>query len=77
MANGAGTDNDEYTDNDSNDYDEFGNDEGATTKIGGPLIFLSKNIFALNAIFRIVSCLCIKCDLTCLILLKNSTQPEL
>jgi hypothetical protein len=42
-------------------------------KLGGPLIILSKKI-APNAIFRVVSCLCILCDLTCLIWLKNSTH---
>ena len=41
---------------------------------GGPLIILAKNKFAPNAIFRVVSCLYILYDLTCLILLKNSTH---
>jgi hypothetical protein len=44
--------------------------------IGGPLIILAKNKFAPNAIFKVVSCLCILCDLTCLISLKNSTHSR-
>ena len=45
-------------------------------ELGGPLIILAKNKFAPNAIFRVVSCLCILCDLTCLISLKNSTHSR-
>ena len=45
-------------------------------EIGGPLIILAKNKFAPNVIFRVVSCLCILCDLTCLISLKNSTHSH-
>jgi hypothetical protein len=43
-------------------------------KIGGPAIILTKNKIAPNAIFRVVSCLYILYDLTCLILLRNSTH---
>jgi len=44
------------------------------SQIGGPLIILAKNKFAPNAIFRVVSCLHILYDLTCLILLKKYTH---
>ena len=46
---------------------------GAPT-LGGPELKLAKIKFAPNAIFRVVSCLYILYDLTCLILLKKSTH---
>ena len=48
--------------------------EQYNTQIGGPVLKLAKNKFAPNAIFRVVTCLCILYDLTCLISLKNSTH---
>jgi hypothetical protein len=43
--------------------------------LGGPVLKLAKIKFAPNAIFRVVSCLCILCDLTCLIVEKFHPQP--